>query len=61
MAKMSEKLVLEKGGPAGAQTCGEIVTLDLSSMQIKASTSSDFFGFVFYFLLFLFHLFALPL
>ena len=35
MAKVTEKTILEKGGPEGVTKCADVVTLDLSSMQIK--------------------------
>ena len=35
MAKVTEKTILEKGGPEGVAKCADVVTLDLSSMQIK--------------------------
>ena len=42
MAKVNEKLLLEKGGPAGVAKCADITTLDLSAMQIKDVDTSLF-------------------
>ena len=35
MAKVSEKTLLEKGKPDGVKSLVDVVTLNLSSMQIK--------------------------
>jgi len=42
MAKVTEKTLLEKGKPDGVKSLGDVVTLNLSSMQIKDIDASLF-------------------